>query len=345
MDALLTELIKTAVRLGASDIHLRSYDCPRLRIDGALTPLEAPPLSEREIRASLGSVISHDALAQVCQGIEHDCTVEVENHRLRVHVLRTPRGIAVVLRLLPAGVPTIARLLLPPTIHTIAAEERGLVLVTGPVGAGKSSTLAALVDCINTARRAHIITLEDPIEIVHVPRASLITQREIGRCTRNWFDGLRASLRQDPDVLVVGELRDPETMQLALTAAETGHLVLSTLHTCGASQTISRVIDLFPTQTKDQVRAMLAESLSAVVSQRLVPRQGGGRIANVEVLRATPAVRNLIREGKTHHIPGVIQTSANQGMFTFEQHYRRLVQEGLVPQTNNHSDELVKTPS
>jgi twitching motility protein PilT len=345
MTLALTRLIETALHWAPSDIHLYSGDRPRVRVNGELRELDESCLVEEDLRRMLAAVVSEKVLDEVLCGREYDCAVELVGRRFRLHAYRAHRGVAAVLRVLPDRVPDLDHLMLPPVVAEIALEPRGLVLVTGPVGTGKSSTLAGIIHYINSHRRSHIVTLEDPIEIVHTPLQSLITQREVGSCTTSWFNGLRASLRQDPDVLMVGELRDPETMQLALTAAETGHLVLSTLHTSGASQAITRVMDLFPSAGKDRVRGMLADSLTAVIGQRLVTRSGGGRIPNVEVLRATAAIRNLIREGKTHQIPGAIQTSGHHGMFTFEQHYTALMREGAVPRTHNHSHGLGNTPS
>jgi twitching motility protein PilT len=254
------------------------------------------------------------------RGPASDFAVEVaELGRFRVNVYEHERGSAAALRRVPAEPPVLETLALPAVVSDLCARERGLVLVTGPTGSGKTTTLAAMVDAINHSRDGHVLTLEDPIEFLHVSRRCLVTQREVGRHAESFSEGLRSALREDPDVILVGEMRDLETIALTLTAAETGHLVLGTLHARSAAKTVDRIVDVFPADQQRHVRAMLAESLEAVLAQTLVPRRGGGRVAAVEVLVATPAVRNLIREGKSHQLPSVMQTSQRSGMQTLVQ--------------------------
>ncbi len=332
---ILNWLVSEAGRIRASDIHIRSGESPKMRVDGSIVDVGAPLLDDATIRSLAAQLRQeHSCRATDWGARELDLAIEASGRRCRLHVFEDARGAAVVVRLLPAEVPTFASLSLPECVASAARAARGLVLVTGPAGAGKSSTLAAIVDDINSSRAAHIITLEDPIEVVHRPKRALITQREVYRHSQSFASALRAALRQDPDVLLVGEMRDLETVELALTAAETGHLVLGTLHAGGAAQTVSRLVDVFPAAKQQQVRSTLAESLSAVVSQQLLPKAGGGRLPAVEVLVATSAMRSLIREGKTHQIPGVMQASLSAGMVTMEQSLRVLRQALGTPPPN-----------
>lgn len=321
---MLEQLIGEASRLGASDIHVRSGERPKMRVCGSIVASRAPVLTEGSVLALLASIVGEEIRSSESLREERDVAFEACGRRCRLHLFCDSRGAAAVIRLLPGSPPTFDSLGLPEAVASISSLERGLVLVTGPAGAGKSSTLAAVVNHINSSRAAHIITIEDPIEILHESRRSLVTQREVTRHTGSCAGALRAALREDPDVLLVGEMRDLETVELALTAAETGHLVLATLHAGSAVQSVSRLVDVFPSGKQPQIRTTLAESLSAVVSQVLLPRRGGGRIPITEVLRATPAVRSLIREGKTHQLSGVMQASSHAGMITMEQRMRQL---------------------
>jgi twitching motility protein PilT len=250
--------------------------------------------------------------------------------RFRVNVFRQNRGVGAVFRKIPTTILSLEELGMPAILADISRREKGLVLVTGPTGSGKSTTLAGMIDLINSELEGHILTIEDPIEFVHRSKKCLVNQREVGPHTQSFNNALRAALREDPDIVLVGELRDLETIQLALTAAETGHLVFGTLHTSSAPKTVDRVIDVFPPNQQAQVRAMFAESLQAVITQTLCKKTGGGRVAALEIMIGTTAVKNLIREGKIHQLPGVIQTSQNVGMQTLEMHLHDLVQRGLI---------------
>ncbi|BCU57048.1 twitching motility protein PilT [Enterobacter kobei] len=259
-----------------------------------------------------------------------DFALSLNHHRLRASAFRHHRGTSLALRLLPDRCPTLAALETPPLLNTLLARENGLILVTGATGSGKSTTLAAMVDALNQSLYGHILTLEDPVEFVHQSAQCLIQQREIGPHCGSFADGLRAALREDPDVILLGELRDSETIRLALTAAETGHLVLATLHTRGAAQAIERLVDTFPAQEKEPVRSQLAGSLQAVLAQKLEADRQGGRVALFELLVNTPAVANLIREGKTHQLPGMMQTGQQAGMLTFAQSHQQRVAQGRL---------------
>ena len=323
-------LVERARVRGASDIHLRSGMIPSFRVDGELVAVEAAEVSGDELFRILVQIAPSETESVMRSGMERDLAIQFGTLRCRLHIFREMRGLGAVVRLLPSEVPTLAALGLPPVLETLALSRHGLILVTGLAGAGKTTTLAAVVDHINATRAAHIVTIEDPVEIVHQSKRSLITHREIGCGAATFSQALKAALRQDPDVVLIGELRDLESIQLALTAAETGHLVLATLHSGGAVQTIARLIDVFPGDKQAQVRTMLAESLEAVVSQKLLKRSTGGREPLVEVLIATPAVRTLIRENKAHQIPGIMQMSAHLGMVTTGQQLDRLQRRGVV---------------
>ena len=309
----------------ASDLHLRAGMPPVMRIDGDLEPLAMEVLSNEVIDSIIGGMLTTQQLNLFEQGQEVDLSTCVGGSRCRVNVFRHSRGVGVVFRLIPQEISSLQALEMPEVVSKVLSRGKGLVLVTGPTGSGKSTTLAALIDHLNKERAGHIVTVEDPIEFVHTSKRALITQREVGGHTASFSAALRAVLREDPDVIMVGELRDLETIQLALTAAETGHLVLATLHTASAAKTVDRIIDVFPAEQQAQVRAMFAESLEAVISQRLIKRVGGGRVAAVEVLIGTTAVRHLIREGKSHQLYSVMQTSHQLGMQTMERHLAELV--------------------
>ena len=308
----------------ASDLHLRAGMPPIMRIDGDLEPLAMEALSNEVIDSIIGGMLTTQQLNLFEQGQEVDLSTCMWGGRCRVNVFRHSRGVGVVFRLIPQEISSLQALEMPEVVSKVLSRGKGLVLVTGPTGSGKSTTLAAMIDHLNEERAGHIVTVEDPIEFVHTSKRALITQREVGGHTASFSAALRAALREDPDVIMVGELRDLETIQLALTAAETGHLVLATLHTASAAKTVDRIIDVFPAEQQAQVRAMFAESLEAVISQRLMKRVGGGRVAAVEVLIGTTAVRHLIREGKSHQLYSVMQTSHQLGMQTMERHLAEL---------------------
>ena len=308
----------------ASDLHLRAGMPPVMRIDGDLEPLAMEVLSNEVIDSIIGGMLSTQQLNLFEQGQEVDLSTCVGGSRCRVNVFRHSRGVGVVFRLIPQEISSLQALGMPEVVSKVLSRGKGLVLVTGPTGSGKSTTLAAMIDHLNKERAGHIVTVEDPIEFVHTSKRALITQREVGGHTVSFSAALRSALREDPDVIMVGELRDLETIQLALTAAETGHLVLATLHTASAAKTVDRIIDVFPAEQQAQVRAMFAESIEAVISQRLIKRVGGGRVAALEVLIGTTAVRHLIREGKSHQLYSVMQTSHQLGMQTMERHLAEL---------------------
>ena len=325
------ELLRETVELGASDLHLSAGLPPLMRIHGDLTRTEHPALSAAGVTALVSSIMTDDQrqIFQAEHEIDFACEVPGKG-RFRVNVFIQSRGPGAVLRTIPTVIPTLESLNLPPVLKELCTRERGLVLVTGPTGSGKSTTLAAMVDLINQTWDAHILTVEDPIEFVHPPKRCLVNQREVGPHTRSFSNALRSALREDPDVILVGELRDLETMSLALTAAETGHLVFGTLHTSRAPKTIDRIIDVFPAGQQNQVRTMVSESLEAVIAQTLVKKKGGGRIAACEILIGAPAVRNLIREGKLHQIPSMMQTSQRIGMQTLDIALADLMKRGLI---------------
>lgn len=308
----------------ASDLHLSSGEPPVFRIHGELERLcEGPHLSIDELIRQVEECIPRQPSAMREHRGELDCAFERAGlGRFRLHLYRHAHGAAVAVRVIPSQVPRLESLGLPQFVSSLVHLERGLVLVTGPTGSGKSTTLAALIDRINRDQARHIITIEDPIEFMHTPKRGVIRQREVGVHSESFASALRAGLREDPDIILVGELRDLETIQLALTAAETGHVVFATLHAAGAAKTIDRVVDVFPADQQAQVRSMLAESLQAVISQSLIKAPHGGRVPNVEIATCTPAVRTLIRESKTHQLAGVMQVSRATGMCTFEMHRR-----------------------
>jgi len=326
-----TELLALAVRAGASDLHLAAGEVPALRLEGRLSPLSLPLLTPQHMDELLAQIMSEAQQKDFETHLDVDFAFAVPAlARFRVNVFQQLQGAAAVFRVIPAQVSSLAELGLGDVFRQIAELAGGLVLVTGPTGSGKSTTLAALVDHLNRERPLHIVTLEDPIEFIHSSQRSRISQREIGRHSHGFAQALRAALRQDPDVIMLGELRDPQTIRLALTAAETGHLVLATVHTGSAAKTIDRLVDVFAAEEKQLVRAMLAESLQAVVSQVLVERVGGGRVAAHEILLATPAVRNLVREGKVAQLYSALQTGGAQGMQTLDGCLQGLVRRGLV---------------
>jgi twitching motility protein PilT len=337
----IADLLSLTVQRGASDLHLTAGLPPLVRIDGEICPLFDEPvvglgargenISQHEVLALLHEVMREDQRHEFDDRLEADFSYELSGvARFRVNAFHQNRGAAAVFRTIPAKAMTMEELGLGPIFKTIADAPRGLVIVTGPTGSGKSTTLAALIDYLNQTKSQHILTIEDPIEFVHESKRCLINQREVHRDTRSFADALRSALREDPDIIMVGELRDLETIRLALTAAETGHLVFATLHTTSAAKTIDRVIDVFPAGEKDMVRSMLSESLQAVVSQVLLRKKGGGRVAAFEIMRGMPAIRNLIREDKVAQMYSTIQTGASHGMITLDQALRNLVDQGIV---------------
>lgn len=331
----LNRLIEVLDRLGGSDLHIVAGGPPVMRIDGELRPLEAPALSSDDVLKLLARLGGRTVLARFESEKEFDFAAELPGgKRLRVNAFLTLRGPAAALRRIPDSLPSAAALGMPPSLLRLADLPRGLVLVTGATGSGKSTTLAALIDRINDSRACHVLTIEDPVEFVHASRRSLISHRELGTHTGSFAGALRSALREDPDVILVGEMRDRETIHLALTAAETGHLVFGTLHAATAARTVDRIIDVFPAGDKEQVRAMLAGSLQGVVSQLLLPRRGGGRVAAFEILVATPAVRNLIRENKIPQISSLIQIGSRFGMCTMKDSVTALVQGGAVAEAD-----------
>jgi twitching motility protein PilT len=323
---------------GGSDLHLSAGATPMVRVHGEMRKLtlpgggESPPLSPDEIRALLFDLLADAQKSRLEAEKELDFSLTIgKDTRFRGNVFFQDRGIAAVFRVIPTVIKTCEELGLPPVIKGLAELEKGLVLCTGPTGSGKSTTLAALVDLINSTRRGHILTVEDPIEFVHKPKMSMVNQREVGPNTKSFANALRSALREDPDVILVGEMRDLETMALAITAAETGHLVFGTLHTSSASKTVDRIINVFPSGEQAQIRAMLAESLQAVVAQVLLAKRGGkGRVAAQEIMIASTGVRSLIREGKTYQIPSAIQTGGKYGMQSLEQALTKLSVNGVI---------------
>lgn len=327
---MLYELVRRARKLGASDLHLAGGTRPAVRVGGALQLLGEQCLPEGALQNVLQQLLSAEAWQKLLQAGEVDTAFsEAPGERCRLNAYRQGGVLAASIRLLQSIVPGCDTLGLPLAVQKLADLQQGLVLVTGATGSGKSTTLAALVQRINETRAVHVLTLEDPIEYVYTPRLALISQREVGRDTQSFASGLRSALRQDPDVILVGELRDAETMAIALTAAETGHLVLATLHTQEAAGAVGRILDVLP--DKRQVSVQLAECLQAVVCQRLLPRaDGSGRAAAFEVLIATPALRNLIREGRTHQLESYIQTGGRFGMQTMAAAIEELRKRGIV---------------
>src|SRR5574344_304768 len=340
------DLLLYGVKNNASDLHLSAGVPPMIRVDGDMRKLKTTDKLSMEVRdmEPLDKTTIHNLVYDIMndyqrkefeENLEVDFSFEVPNlARFRVNAFHQNRGVAAVFRTIPSLVLSLDELGAPEIFRQISEYPRGLVLVTGPTGSGKSTTLAAMIDYINDNRYDHILTVEDPIEFVHQSKKCLVNQREVHRDTHGFNEALRSALREDPDIILVGEMRDLETIRLALTAAETGHLVFGTLHTTSAAKTIDRVIDVFPAEEKDMVRAMLSESLQAVISQSLLKKNGGGRVAAHEIMIGIPAVRNLIRENKVAQMYSAIQTGANYGMTTLDQSLKNLVSRGVIsPQT------------
>ena len=340
------ELITNVIASGASDLHLSVGAPPVMRLNGDLVRLGDAPLTAQDTRELVYGLLNQDQRQRLETDLEIDFSYAVPGRvRFRVNAYYQRASLGAAFRVVPSGLKTLEELSLPAALRHWTTKPRGLVLVTGPTGSGKSTTLASLINEINEKRACHIMTVEDPIEFLHRHKRSLINQREVGADTLSFANALRSVLRQDPDVILVGEMRDLETMQIALTAAETGHLVFATLHTSDAPQTIDRVIDVFPPHQQEQVRIMLANGLQGVCCQQLVPTISGSRTVACEVLMPTPAVRNLIREGKTHQIYSVMQTGSAHGMQTMDATLATLVRQGVVTldmaiERAGHPDEL-----
>jgi twitching motility protein PilT len=327
----IAELLAFGVKNNASDLHLSAGLPPLIRVDGDVRRINVPPLDHKTVHAMVYDIMSDKQRKDYEEFLDVDFAFEIPGlARFRVNAFNQLRGAAAAFRTIPHKIQTMEELGFPPLFREIVDVPRGLVLVTGPTGSGKSTTLAAMIDYKNENDYSHLLTIEDPVEFVHESKRCLVNQREVHSHTLGFSEALRAALREDPDIILVGEMRDIETIRLALTAAETGHLVFATLHTSSAAKTIDRIIDVFPAGEKDMVRAMLSESLRAVLSQTLLKKVGGGRVAAHELMIGTPAIRNLIRENKVAQMYSAIQTGQAVGMHTLDQHLQELVAKGLV---------------
>lgn len=327
----ITELLAFSVKQGASDLHLSAGLPPMIRVDGDVRRINLPPLEHKQVHDLMYDIMNDKQRKDFEEFLETDFSFEVPGvARFRVNAFNQKRGAAGVFRTIPSKVLSMEDLGLSQVFRDICMTPRGLVLVTGPTGCGKSTTLAAMIDFINDNKYEHILTIEDPIEFVHDSRKCLVNQRELHRDTLGFAEALRSALREDPDIILVGEMRDLETIRLALTAAETGHLVFGTLHTSSAAKTVDRIIDVFPSAEKSMVRSMLSESLQAVISQALLKRMSGGRVAAYEIMRGTPAIRNLIREDKVAQMYSAIQTGQSIGMQTMDQCLKELFKKRVI---------------
>ena len=326
------EILETAKIAGASDVHLTVGIPPKMRVNGDLLSMDFPKLLPPDTEALIDVVLNEKQKSIFSERGELDMSFSIRDlGRYRVNVYRQRGSVAMAFRLVGTEIPTPEELGIPDSVIELSQRKRGLVLVTGPTGSGKSTTLAAIIDKINNTRDAHVITLEDPIEYLHQHKLSMVNQREIGIDSGSYASALRAALREDPDVILVGEMRDFETISVAITAAETGHLVLSTLHTIGAASTVDRMIDVFPPHQQQQIRIQLSNVLEAVISQQLIPTADGrGRVAAFEVMHANHAVRNLIREGKSHQLMSIMQTSRKLGMVTMDEALFQLFSKGRI---------------
>ena len=339
----ITELLAFSAKNGASDLHLSAGLPPMIRVDGDVRRINLPPLEHKEVHRLVYDIMNDKQRKDFEEFLETDFSFEVPGvARFRVNAFNQNRGAGAVFRTIPSKVLSMDDLGMGKVFQNISEIARGIVLVTGPTGSGKSTTLAAMLDFINNTRYEHILTIEDPIEFVHESKKCLVNQREVHRDTLGFSEALRSALREDPDIILVGEMRDLETIRLALTAAETGHLVFGTLHTTSAAKTMDRIIDVFPAEEKEMVRGMLSESLQAVISQTLCKKNGGGRVAAHEIMIGTPAIRNLIRENKVAQMYSAIQTGGALGMQTLDQCLKGLVQKGLV--TPQVAREKAKVP-
>jgi twitching motility protein PilT len=339
----ITELLAFSAKQGASDLHLSAGLPPMIRVDGDVRRINLPALDAKEVKALIYDIMNDKQRQDFEEHLETDFSFEVPGvARFRVNAFNQNRGAGAVFRTIPSKILSMEDLGMGSVFRRIADVPRGLILVTGPTGSGKSTTLAAMIDYLNSNRHHHILTIEDPIEFVHESKKCLVNQREVHRDTHGFAEALRSALREDPDVILVGELRDLETIRLALTAAETGHLVFGTLHTTSAAKTIDRVVDVFPAQEKSMIRSMLSESLHAVVSQSLLKKVGGGRVAAHEIMMGTPAIRNLIREDKVAQMYSAIQTGGSTGMQTLDMCLADLLKKGLI--TRESAREKAKVP-
>ncbi|HMU67068.1 MAG TPA: type IV pilus twitching motility protein PilT [Cellvibrionaceae bacterium] len=339
----ITELLAFSAKQRASDLHLSAGLPPMIRVDGDVRRINLPPMDHKQVHSLIYEIMNDKQRKDYEEYLETDFSFEVPGvARFRVNAFNQNRGAGAVFRTIPSKVLSMEELGMGQVFRDISSVPRGLVLVTGPTGSGKSTTLAAMIDYINENKYHHILTIEDPIEFVHESKKCLINQREVHRDTHGFAEALRSALREDPDIILVGEMRDLETIRLALTAAETGHLVFGTLHTTSAAKTIDRVVDVFPAQEKSMVRSMLSESLEAVISQTLLKRIGGGRVAAHEIMRGTPAIRNLIREDKVAQMYSAIQTGANVGMQTMDQCLADLLERRII--TRENAREKAKMP-
>jgi twitching motility protein PilT len=328
----ISELLIFVNKNGASDLHISAGEQPMARIYGEMRRIEVPTLSREDVHVMLYDILNDQQRKNFEEHNELDFSIELKNvARFRVNAFRQARGEAVVFRVIPSKILSLEELELPKVLREVCKIERGLVLVTGPTGSGKSTTLASMIDVINNTLKGHIITIEDPIEFVHESKNCLVNQRELGAHTLAFANALRSALREDPDIILVGEMRDLETISLALTAAETGHLVFSTVHTSGAPKTVDRVIDVFPAEQQEQIRAQFAESIEAIISQVLLKRRDGrGLVPALEIMIGTPAVRNLIRENKVAQLPSAIQVGQKFGMMSLDQSLKDLVARNIV---------------
>jgi twitching motility protein PilT len=331
-DIHIDELLHIVVDRNCSDLHICTNSEPVIREDGTLKRLNYQKFEPQDTQRIMYDIISDENINRFETTLELDFSYQLPRRaRFRVNLFRDRGACAAAFRLIPQKIPTCRDLNLPPLLEALTERPRGLILVTGPTGSGKSTSLAAMLGHININKAVHIITIEDPIEYLHTHKQSVLNQREVGADTRSFANALRACLREDPDVLLVGEMRDMETISLAITAAETGHLVFATLHTNNAAESIDRIIDVFPPGQQEQIRVQLSNNLQAIISQQLLPRAGAsGRVPATEIMLASPAIRNLIREAKTHQIPSMIQTSGNQGMITMDQTLRDLYLKGFI---------------
>lgn len=340
----ITELLSFTVKNKSSDLHLSAGMPPMIRVDGDLRKINVPSLEHNEVIKIIYDIMNDKQRKEFEENLETDFSFEINNlARFRVNAFNQARGAGAVFRTIPSKILTMDDLLLPPIFKDLAAYPKGLVLVTGPTGSGKSTTLAAIIDYINANRYEHILTVEDPIEFIHTSNKCLVNQREVHRDTHSFSAALRSALREDPDIILVGELRDLETIRLAMTAAETGHLVFGTLHTNSATKTINRIIDVFPGDEKSMIRSMLSESLQAVVAQGLLKKKGGGRVAALEIMICNGAIRNLIREDKVAQMYSAIQTGQAQGMLTLDQCLTQLVADDLITRQTARDVALNKT--
>lgn len=327
----IAQLLTFGVKQGASDLHLSAGIEPMIRVDGDVKRINLPPLDHKQVHDMVYDIMNDKQRKAYDEFLETDFSFEIPGlARFRVNAFNQNRGSSAVFRTIPSKILSLDDLKCPPLFKELADTPRGLILVTGPTGSGKSTTLAAMVNHKNETEYGHILTIEDPIEFVHTSKKCLINQREVHRDTLGFNEALRSALREDPDTILVGELRDLETIRLALSAAETGHLVFGTLHTSSAAKTIDRIVDVFPAAEKEMVRSMLSEGLRAVISQTLMKKKGGGRVAAHEIMIGTPAIRNLIRENKVAQMYSSIQTGQKEGMITLEQTLKEMVRKGIV---------------